>query len=100
MKRRRCLWSAVAVVLAALALLVAFEVGVIPWHNGLEARARSVRLGMTESEVDTILGGPPAIKAPLDAPGSQLAVWSLWARAARRPRPGSVAWPSMAFVAH
>jgi hypothetical protein len=64
MNRRRLLWSAVAGVLALLALLCAFEAGLLPWPWGLEARARGIQPGMTESEVDAVLGGPPAIKAP------------------------------------
>jgi hypothetical protein len=77
MTRHRCLWSAVAVVFGVLALLCLIEMGVIPWPRppGMKEKADAVRVGMTESEVDAIFGGPPTIKAPVDDQGGQLAVW-------------------------
>jgi hypothetical protein len=64
MNRRRLLWAAAIVVLALLALAVAFESGWIPWPSGMKANADAVRLGMSEREVDAVLGARRRSRRP------------------------------------
>ena len=64
MNRRRLLWSAVAVVFGSLLLLAALEVG--PGPSAMKAKADAIHLGMTESEVDAILGRPARDQGAVD----------------------------------
>jgi hypothetical protein len=73
LSRRRCLWLAVGLVLAALTAGVLLDLGV--FATGLESRAGRVRHGMALAEVEGVVGRSADIVAPLDEQGGAMAVW-------------------------